>query len=1439
MWCNILNGMRAAAGISNADVPANNVAGRSPSREPSLPPFPYARDSPSRSKPSPEIIDLSSPIESPKRTSHEARRTDGPRAPTMKRWRSDDEKRLVGDYSVPADAVALPDPSSWMKPSPALRKPGAGMGVQPMDTLNGNLRVGRSKATTYSKEHRARQSMVSSTPRAEWGASRANRPSKMLATPAGNLYTREDHRQSGGATPGKRRKTGHVIHLDDDDNDADEEVLEVSKSARSTPVSTSRERPSSSQSRLSIGSGSTVTGFNPSLPKPRSEFREADSFLKPSQKKRRKPISKPQGLRQSSPFGSGSMGAGPVEAPIREGAIVVNDPNTDRLAITRQTILGDFQQGGVTHTSTEPQQTSHRDSVTRSHHFPMARINESTAAQTAGNRHSAREGIDLRKQHRPAPKRRAFVEDDDDTDELALSDTYQPTRKQKMSPSETRRAANSGLKRSIQDRTSSNGWPLLFARSYECERSAPTMANGRAELVMKPHLEGWRIFAYEQPEGLVRTMFVILPEHFVKVLADATSRIRLEGPRGQDGNTFIFDLQFADEANFRTFRDHHAIPRIPRGKCLEKPEQFMLRLFEMTLKPKNVKVGTSELVHDRIEEPEDPPMQNIGTSKTPLLDELKRATNEPNLQSTGDSATATAASTRPSRSTRSAPTRAVGETPVIEEVQKFSVNIGLGTRWNKPLEYGEGRQRAVVHFDDLPRLDEDECLNDSLIDFYMIYLSKKLQVPSDKVYFFNSFFFTRLTENSGRKSMNYKAVERWTSKIDVFNYDYIVVPINEQYHWYLAIICNVSNIKRKAVVEDFEEDLVQAMEASRKESATLITTNETGDTSPPQVTSSPKPRIEGQKASNAQDVDDDDVNLFEPSLSLVDREDTGVLARPEPGSKEASSTPQSPWVAPVGVAPVVTNTKGIPEGILSQATMSPARSKARRKPAQPKRDPNQPVIIILDSLGGTARSAAVRSLKDWLAAEGETKRAMEVVMKEKGYYPKASQIPMQNNYTDCGVYLLGYVEKFLQNPDEFKDKLLTGSMSAQEDWPELKPKDMRTKMREIIFSCYEQQQSEKKARSTTKTAKSKTPPKRAPGEERTKSESKAPITERPTVESPIREAKHEDIRQSKSEQSVFQVRSPMPPSRSRLASPFEFDAHPTKPTSESSLDAVDKVSDSPPIVRSPVMPVSATPRAERTTRRNSPEVLIPVKTPGSHTSTHNGQAISAARRQEEMRQMGNAPGSMSPTKRRRPEGDVLPAAKRQPTKSPRRRETECKVVPSPLKPHSREGSAPSMPIEIEDSQDLEPNLSRRIQRPQAVSPAQRKLPSTSRRPMQTLRRSPSFEEIPPLSSRNESQRHRERKDLFPGRELENKLDEDDDMRRRNRRSAVPAPSTQQDSLLRAEDVFRDPMDEISQSTDQMQIGWHSDDAVVRETPEPGRRSMKDQDPWVTGDSLRY
>lgn len=112
------------------------------------------------------------------------------------------------------------------------------------------------------------------------------------------------------------------------------------------------------------------------------------------------------------------------------------------------------------------------------------------------------------------------------------------------------------------------------------------------------------------------------------------------------------------------------------------------------------------------------------------------------------------------------------------------------------MQYGSGRQRALVDFGDMERLDEEEMLNDALVDFYMMYVCKSIirsltdynsylfeqaNIPANKVYFFNSHFYTTLTRAvPGQKGgINYAGVARWTAKEDIFGYDYIVVPVCE------------------------------------------------------------------------------------------------------------------------------------------------------------------------------------------------------------------------------------------------------------------------------------------------------------------------------------------------------------------------------------------------------------------------------------------------------------------------------------------------------------------------------------------------------------------------------------------------------------------------------------------------------------------------------------
>ena len=39
------------------------------------------------------------------------------------------------------------------------------------------------------------------------------------------------------------------------------------------------------------------------------------------------------------------------------------------------------------------------------------------------------------------------------------------------------------------------------------------------------------------------------------------------------------------------------------------------------------------------------------------------------------------------------------------------------------------------------------------------------------------------------KEKRHSRVKSWTKKVDIFEKDYLVIPINERNHWFLAIVC--------------------------------------------------------------------------------------------------------------------------------------------------------------------------------------------------------------------------------------------------------------------------------------------------------------------------------------------------------------------------------------------------------------------------------------------------------------------------------------------------------------------------------------------------------------------------------------------------------------------------------------------------------------------------
>ncbi|KAF8574887.1 hypothetical protein K439DRAFT_808485 [Ramaria rubella] len=103
-----------------------------------------------------------------------------------------------------------------------------------------------------------------------------------------------------------------------------------------------------------------------------------------------------------------------------------------------------------------------------------------------------------------------------------------------------------------------------------------------------------------------------------------------------------------------------------------------------------------------------------------------------------------------------------------------------------------GTGAVTVTNGDLKRLEPGEFLNDILIELGLkLWLNDLyMQNPelADQVHVFNSFFYTQLKQNKNIEEA-YQSVRKWTSKFDLFKKKYIIVPINENLHWYLAIIC--------------------------------------------------------------------------------------------------------------------------------------------------------------------------------------------------------------------------------------------------------------------------------------------------------------------------------------------------------------------------------------------------------------------------------------------------------------------------------------------------------------------------------------------------------------------------------------------------------------------------------------------------------------------------
>ncbi|XP_051910502.1 sentrin-specific protease 7-like isoform X3 [Hippocampus zosterae] len=225
--------------------------------------------------------------------------------------------------------------------------------------------------------------------------------------------------------------------------------------------------------------------------------------------------------------------------------------------------------------------------------------------------------------------------------------------------------------------------------------------------------------------------------------------------------------------------------------------------------------------------------------------------------------------------------------------------------------------RITVTKEDLACLESGQFLNDVIIDFYLKFLLVEGggRAVAERSHIFSSFFFKHLSRRRSYTEgaalvpdqyVRHQRVKTWTRHVDIFTKDFLFVPINEEAHWYLAVIC-----------------------------------------------------FPGQ-----------DGNHYEQRTS---------------GSKLLSMRSEQP--------PACTE-----QGCTRDVTLT------------------KPCILVMDSLKVQQHEHACKLLRDYLQVEWEERKGRHRVFSSDGMHSYSCSVPQQDNSSDCGLYLLQYVESFFQNP---------------------------------------------------------------------------------------------------------------------------------------------------------------------------------------------------------------------------------------------------------------------------------------------------------------------------------------------------------------------------------------------------------------------------------------
>uniref|UniRef100_A0A3P8S3Z6 Si:dkey-100n23.3 n=1 Tax=Amphiprion percula TaxID=161767 RepID=A0A3P8S3Z6_AMPPE len=308
-----------------------------------------------------------------------------------------------------------------------------------------------------------------------------------------------------------------------------------------------------------------------------------------------------------------------------------------------------------------------------------------------------------------------------------------------------------------------------------------------------------------------------------------------------------------------------------------------------------------------------------------------------------------------------------------------------------------------VTMEDLQCLDSGQYLNDVIIDFYLKYLLQNASAAvAESIHIFSSFFYKQLTRrdnasegtnsDSCQRQRRHQRVKTWTRHVDIFKKDFLFVPVNQEAHWYLVVICfpGMEEPKVEAWI-DSESQKGKSVESQRQDEA------------------------QGSKSisENAE---------MPPTLNRRD------AVEPETGvSENASKEPaKEPPPGPVNCTELTCKKKTVCK---------------------------RPCILIMDSLKLSLHERVFKLLREYLQSEWEVRRGSSREFGPDQMKSSHCQVPLQDNSSDCGLYLLQYVECFLKDPVVHFDLPL----HLRRWFPRQQVRRKRDEIRDLILNLHRHQ----------------------------------------------------------------------------------------------------------------------------------------------------------------------------------------------------------------------------------------------------------------------------------------------------------------------------------------------------------------------------------------------